>query len=94
MGSGSQTIDNFFESIVSRVGQDVSDTKNSNDQQTSAMNQVESQREAVSGVSLDEEMLNLIKYQAAYNAASRLAGIVNTMMGTLINLGIETTISS
>ena len=94
MGSGSQTIDNYFESIVSRVGQDVSDAKNSNDQQTSVMNQVESQREAVSGVSLDEEMLNLIKYQAAYNAAGRLCNVANTMMGTLINLGIETAIAS
>jgi flagellar hook-associated protein 1 FlgK len=55
---------------------------------------VENQREAVSGVSLDEEMLNLIKYQAAYNAAGRLCATVNTMMGTLINLGIETAISS
>jgi flagellar hook-associated protein 1 FlgK len=64
------------------------------DHQTAIANQVQSERDAVSGVSLDEEMLNLIKYQAAYNAASRLAGIVNTMMGTLINLGIETTISS
>jgi flagellar hook-associated protein 1 len=94
MGSGSMTIDNFYESLTSRVGQDVVDAQNSLDHQTSVMNQVENQREAVSGVSLDEEMLNLIKYQAAYNAAGRLCATVNTMMGTLMNLGIETAISS
>jgi flagellar hook-associated protein 1 FlgK len=93
MGSG-MTIDNFYESLTSRVGQDVVNAQNSLDHQTSVMNQVENQREAVSGVSLDEEMLNLIKYQAAYNAAGRLVATVNTMMGTLINLGIETAISS
>lgn len=86
MGSGI-TIDDFYESTVSRVGQDVVDAKNSNDHQTSVMNQMESQREAVSGVSLDEEMLDLIKYQAGYNAAGRLCGIINEMMDTLINLG-------
>jgi flagellar hook-associated protein 1 len=93
MGSG-MTIDNFYESLTSRVGQDVVNAQNSLDHQTSVMNQVENQREAVSGVSLDEEMLNLIKYQAAYNAAGRLCATVNTMMGTLINLRIETAISS
>ncbi len=93
MGSG-MTIDNFYESLTSRVGQDVVNAQNSLDHQTSVMNQVENQREAVSGVSLDEEMLNLIKYQAAYNAAGRLVATVNTMMGTLINLGIDTAISS
>lgn len=93
MGSG-MTIDNFYESLTSRVGQDVVNAQNSLDHQTSVMNQLENQRNAVSGVSLDEEMLNLIKYQAAYNAAGRLVATVNTMMGTLINLGIETAITT
>jgi flagellar hook-associated protein 1 len=93
MGSGG-TIDNFYESLTSRVGQDVVNAQSSLDQQTSVMNQLENQRDAVSGVSLDEEMLNLIKYQAAYNAAGRLVATVNTMMGNLMNLGIETAISA
>ncbi|MEN6317580.1 MAG: flagellar hook-associated protein FlgK [Syntrophaceae bacterium] len=87
MGGGAQTIDNFYESLVSRIGQDVADLKSSQDHQTAVMTQMESAREAVSGVSLDEEMLNIIKYQAGYNAAARLSAIVNEMMDTLINLG-------
>ncbi|HVO65635.1 MAG TPA: flagellar hook-associated protein FlgK [Syntrophales bacterium] len=93
MGGG-LTIDNYYESLVSKIGQNIADAKNNNDQQTAILNQMESQREAVSGVSLDEEMMNMIKYEAAYNAAGRLIGVINTMMGTLINLGIETSISS
>lgn len=87
MGGGAQTIDNFYESLVSRVGQDVANVKRSQDHQTAVMSQMEDAREAVSGVSLDEEMLNVIKYQAGYNAAARLAAIVDEMMDTLINLG-------
>jgi len=93
MGGG-MTIDNYYESLQSKIGQDVADAKNNNDQQTAVLNQMESQREAVSGVSTDEQMMNMIKYEAAYNAAGRLIGVVNSMMGTLINLGIETAISS
>ena len=89
MGSG-VTFDNYYESLTSLVGQDVVDAKNNVDHQTSVINQVENQRQAISGVSLDEEMLNIIKYQAAYNAAGRLCAVVNAMMSTLINLGIET----
>jgi len=89
MGSG-VTFDNYYESLTSLVGQDVLDAKNNVDHQTSVINQVDNQRQAVSGVSLDEEMLNIIKYQAAYNAAGRLCAVVNGMMSTLINLGIET----
>jgi flagellar hook-associated protein 1 FlgK len=90
----SMTFDNFYEALTSLVGQDVVDAKNNVDHQTSVINQVENQRQAVSGVSLDEEMLNIIKYQAAYNAAGRLCATVNAMMSNLINLGIETAQSS
>ena len=49
--------------------------------------QNKNQREELSGVSLDEEMLNLIKYQMAYNAASRVTGIVSELMDTMIAIG-------
>lgn len=45
---------------------------------------LENRRDAVSGVSLDEEALNLIKYQQAYEAAARVVSIANEMMETLI----------
>ncbi|MFN0150903.1 MAG: flagellar hook-associated protein FlgK [bacterium] len=45
---------------------------------------LENRRDAVSGVSLDEEALNLIKYQQAYEAAARVVSIANEMMETLL----------
>ena len=89
MGGGISSIDNFYQSLVASVGNDVADAKRILDHQTAVMNQLESQKEAVSGVSVDEEMLNLIKYQAGYNAAARMCGVVNQMMDVLINLGKE-----
>jgi flagellar hook-associated protein 1 FlgK len=89
MGGGISSIDNFYQSLVARVGNDVADANRNLDYQTAVMNQLESQKEAVSGVSIDEEMLNLIKYQAGYNAAARMCGVVNEMMDILINLGRE-----
>jgi flagellar hook-associated protein 1 FlgK len=41
-------------------------------------------REQVSGVSLDEEMTDLIRFQRAYEAAAHFANVVNDLLGTLI----------
>jgi flagellar hook-associated protein 1 FlgK len=39
----------------------------------------------VVGVSADEELTNMIKYQAAYNAASRYINVISSMIETLVN---------
>ena len=48
-------------------------------------NNMMDQAESVSGVSLDDEMLNLVQYQHAYNAAAQFLSIVDQMLDTLIN---------
>ena len=50
------------------------------------LTQLNNQREGVSGVSIDEEMMNLIKYQLGYNAAGKLCQVVDEMMETLMNM--------
>ena len=45
-----------------------------------------SQRDSVSGVSLDEEMTDLVKFQRAYQASARLITTVDTMLDTVVNL--------
>jgi flagellar hook-associated protein 1 FlgK len=42
------------------------------------------QQQSVSGVSLDEEMADMIRYQQAYNAAARLVTAVDEMIGTIV----------
>ncbi len=49
--------------------------------------QTDSRRESIKGVSIDEEMVNLMKYQQSYQAAARLITVIDEMSQTLINLG-------
>jgi flagellar hook-associated protein 1 FlgK len=49
------------------------------------MKQLHDMREAVSGVNIDEELSNMIKYQHGYSAAARFITTVNAMLDTLIN---------
>lgn len=49
--------------------------------------QLNSQRESIMGVNLDEEAISLIKYQKAFEASSRIVSVTNDLLGTLVNLG-------
>lgn len=85
--SSTTSIDGYFNAFIANLGQDLVNATQRLDSQTTILNQQVDQREQLSGVSLDEEMLNLIKYQMAYSAAGRMTGIVNELMDLLINLG-------
>ena len=51
---------------------------------------VDNQRQQVIGVSSDEELSNMIKFQQAYNASSRFINVIDDMIQTLINnLGVR-----
>jgi flagellar hook-associated protein 1 len=52
---------------------------------------VQSQRSAISGVSLDEEAANLVKYQNAFQAAARVISTIDLLTQTVINMGASST---
>lgn len=81
------TIDGYFNAFIANMGQDVLNASQSLETNTVIATQQSQQREELSGVSLDEEMMNLIKYQMAYSAAGRVSKTVSEMMDTIINLG-------
>jgi len=81
------SIGGYYSAFMARVGQDVAGSATALEREQTIAAQNSAQREALSGVSLDEEMLNLIKYQMAYNAASRVTGIVSELMDTMIAIG-------
>lgn len=87
MKGNTLTAGSFYSSLVSRVGGDVQNAARSLEHQTVIQEQYETSMESLSGVSLDEEMVNLIRYQMGYNAAGKLCGVVSEMMDTLIALG-------
>ena len=81
------TIGGYYSAFIARVGQDVANAATALEREQVIATQNKNQREELSGVSLDEEMLNLIKYQMAYNAASRVTGIVSELMDTMLAIG-------
>jgi flagellar hook-associated protein 1 FlgK len=86
MDGSLSSFNTFYSSFVGRIGQDVNDLKSTNDRQTAILSQLQDQRETVSGVSLDEEMMNLMKFQMGYNAAGKLAATAEELMDTLMDM--------
>jgi flagellar hook-associated protein 1 FlgK len=85
--AGSKPLD-MFSNLVLQVGTLGSNAKADNDASSAALQQVTDQRGAVSGVSLDEETTNMIRYQRAYQAAARVVSTVNTMYDSLLSMGL------
>jgi len=86
MDAGSATFDTFYNTLVSRVGSDVQNASMNLEHHAATVAQMENYRESVSGVSLDEEMVNLVKFQQGYSAAAKLIDTVSQMMDTVINM--------
>lgn len=79
------TIQDFTDSISMTVSQRYSYIKQMDDSSKSIVKSIQTARSSVSGVNLDEEGVNLIKYQQSYNATSRVITVINDMLDTLIN---------
>lgn len=85
----SGTINNFYKSMISKLGVAADQAGNMVKNQEALVAQLNNRKEAISGVSLDEEMTNMIQYQSAYMAAAKLVNVIDEMTRILINLGKE-----
>lgn len=84
---GNQTFVNYLATEVSSVGTSVKGIDSNLETQTSVMDSIEAQLASKTGVNLDEELGDLIKYQQAYQAAARMFSICSDLLGELIHLG-------
>ena len=82
----------FYSTTVSNIGQAASGANARVTDQNSIEKLVRSQRDTVSGVSLDEETANLLKYQRAFQASSRVFTTIDSLLGSVINLGMATSV--
>ncbi len=85
MNAGTATMGDFYNAAVGRLGASIVEARSIADNQRFLRDHLETLRESVAGVSLDEEMTNLIKFQRAFEAAARLITVVDSMLETLIN---------
>jgi flagellar hook-associated protein 1 FlgK len=89
MNGGTTTLTDYYESLIVRLGITAEEAKTMLENKNALIHHLENRQEAVAGVSLDEEMVNLIKFQNSYSAASRMITAVDEMLQILIaNTGI------
>ncbi len=86
MSGNTTTFGAYYSSLVSSAGTDSKNAASNFTQQTTAVTQMQNLQASVSGVSTDEEMVNLIQYQHAYSAAAKLVDTVTQMMDTVLNM--------
>jgi flagellar hook-associated protein 1 FlgK len=77
---------NYYSGIVFQVGNDASNASAGLPGEQLLIQQLQDQQNAVSGVSLDQEGANLVQFQNAYAAASRVASIIASLFQTTINM--------
>jgi flagellar hook-associated protein 1 FlgK len=83
--SGSKPFD-LYSQIVFKVGNAAAQAKARSDASDVSLLQLNNQRGAVSGVSLDEETTNLIRFQHAYAAAARVISVVDELTSVIMNI--------
>jgi flagellar hook-associated protein 1 len=91
MSDNSLTIGESYNALISKIG--VATAKASNLKETFELmvQQVDNSRQSIQGVSLDEEMAQMIKYQNAFDAAARVIVAMDKALGTIIRMAADTT---
>lgn len=79
------TLDDYYGGIVAQLGIEAQSAQRMVDNRELLLAQLKIQKQSVSGVSLDEEMTNMIKFQHAYNAAARMTTTMDELLDVIIN---------
>jgi flagellar hook-associated protein 1 FlgK len=85
LGGQTSTLDDYYRFTIAQLGIDSQESKRMRDNTEVMMGQVDNRRQSVSGVSLDEEMTNMVKFQQAYNAAARYVTTIDEVLDRVIN---------
>ncbi len=86
IGTDTATFNNYWASFQGRIGQDVASAGRDFDNHTNLLSQLVNRQGEISGVSIDEETMNLIKFQSGYEAAARLCNVADELLETLMNM--------
>ncbi|MGF1449096.1 MAG: flagellar hook-associated protein FlgK [Opitutales bacterium] len=76
----------YAANIAAEVGSATLSAQNQLETQTLVTAEVRTQRDSVSGVSMDEEVANLVKYQRAFQASARVISVIDSLLETVVNL--------
>jgi flagellar hook-associated protein 1 FlgK len=84
--NGTTSYQGAYGQLLGQVGSQTRELTVTSQAQTNLLDQVTKSQQAISGVNLDEEAANLLRYQQAYQAAGKAIQIANTMFETILNL--------
>ncbi|MDK2894351.1 MAG: flagellar hook-associated protein 1 [Moorella sp. (in: firmicutes)] len=79
------TFDDYYKNFTAKLGVDAHEAVRMTTNQGVLVDQLTNRKESISGVSLDEEMANMIQYQRAYEAAARMITTLDAMLDKIIN---------
>jgi flagellar hook-associated protein 1 FlgK len=82
---GNAAVDGAYKAFVAKVGGDLNESQRMQANARVLADSVEDRRQSVAGVSMDEEMSNLVRFQRAYQASARAMSTMDEMLDVLIN---------
>ncbi|MDP4179502.1 MAG: flagellar hook-associated protein FlgK [Bacillota bacterium] len=80
-----QDMDDFYRSIIGGIGNGGDEAQTAAEGQNTLVSSADNARQAITNVSMDEEMTNMMKYQYAYNAAARVLNVFDEMFESIVN---------
>ena len=84
LDDGTASLSEYYSNFISNIGSQALSASERRTTEEGVVNLLEERRQSVSGVSMDEEMANLIKVQKSYEAAAKLVTTIDEMMQTVI----------
>ncbi|HUS34291.1 MAG TPA: flagellar hook-associated protein FlgK [Verrucomicrobiae bacterium] len=82
----SQTLSQNYSRVVAKLGSDLDLVNQGVSDQAAVSNMVSTQRDSISGVSMDEEMTDVLKFQRAYQASAKIVSVIDEMLLSVINM--------
>ncbi|HEX2768661.1 MAG TPA: flagellar basal body rod C-terminal domain-containing protein, partial [Geobacteraceae bacterium] len=86
MSVGNSTFGGFYNSLVGKSGVAAQSAERGATQGSASITQLEQMRDSSAGVSLDEELTNLMTYQKSYQGAAKLINVGTDMLDTVLAL--------
>jgi len=86
MSTDTVTFAEFYTNLVGYVGSKTQEATSNLEHQETIVNQLSNYQDSISGVSLDEEMANLMLFQQAYDAAAKLVTMADELFQTLLEM--------
>jgi len=84
--NGTSTFDEFYQSLVGNIGVQTSQSHDQLQSQTLQSQQLENQRQQVSGVNIDEEAVNMIEFQRTFQGSARFITTIDDLLNTLVTM--------